>query len=154
MPMRFGGEEHFQAPPERVYALLTDLRRVAAMIPGLEAPEVDEQGILRCVTRPGFSFLRGTLRLAVRIEPEVHGRRATMLVTAEGIGTGMEVRSTVTLEDANGGTRLAWSAEVEQVRGLLAAVSPALIQAAAGRVMAAGWDQLRRQLSEAAAAGL
>lgn len=154
MPMRLGGEEHFQAPPERVYTWLTDLQRVAAMIPGIESYEIDEQGILRCVVRPGFSFLRGTLRLAIRIERAVDGQRATMLVSAEGIGTGMEVRSTMTIEDANGCTRLVWSAEVDQVRGLLAAVSPGLIQAAAGRVMAAGWDQLRRHLSEVATGGL
>ncbi len=154
MPMRLGGEEHFQAPPERVYALLTDLQRVPAMIPGLESYEVDEQGILRCVVRPGFSFLRGTLRLAIRIEPVLAGRRAEMFVNAEGIGTGMEIRSTMTLENASGCTRLVWSAEVDQIRGLLAAVSPGLIEAAAGRVMAAGWDQLRHQLSGAQTAGL
>ncbi|MCL6501759.1 MAG: SRPBCC family protein [Pirellulales bacterium] len=147
MTWELEGEEHFAAPVERVFALLTDLRVVADLIPDLESCEVDGQGMLRCVVRPGFSFLRGTLRLTIRIEPVPEAGQAVMHVTAEGIGTGMEVRSTLVLERSAGGTRLKWRAEVDRVRGLLAAVSPALIQAAAAKVMANGWEQLRHRLA-------
>jgi carbon monoxide dehydrogenase subunit G len=151
MPLRLSGEELLEAPAERVFALLTDKNTVATLIPDLESHQIDEQGTLHGVVRPGFSFLRGTLRLAIRIEPAPAERQATMLVAAEGIGTSMEVRSTMVLERAGGGTRLKWSANVESIRGLLAAVSPALIQAAASKVMADGWERLRRHLRNEAA---
>ena len=67
-PTEFGGQERFAASPEKVYALLTNLDAMAATIPDLvSAEKSDDARTLKCVVRPGFSFLRGTMRLAISL---------------------------------------------------------------------------------------
>ena len=64
--LEFGGTEQFAAEPEKLYALLTDLDAMAGTIPDLVSAERVELRTLKCVVRPGFSFLRGTMRLPLR----------------------------------------------------------------------------------------
>ena len=86
--IEFGGEERFEAPPEKVYGLLTDLDAMAATIPDLVSCEKVDERTLKCVVRPGFSFLRGTMRLTIALGETVPPNSATMTVAAQGIGVG------------------------------------------------------------------
>src|SRR4051812_43830427 len=66
-PLTFGGEETFSVPPERLFAALTDLDQLTKIIPDLVSSERIDERTLKCVVRPGFSFLRGTLKLQISI---------------------------------------------------------------------------------------
>ncbi len=66
-PLTFGGEESFAAPPERLFGLLTDLDGLADTIPDLVSSHRVDDRTLECVVRPGFSFLRGTMRVTIRL---------------------------------------------------------------------------------------
>lgn len=148
-PAEFGGEEHFQASPERLYAVLTDLDALAASIPDLVSSEKVDERTLKCVVRPGFSFLRGTMRLAISLDPSQPPERATMKVDAQSIGLSMSVASKLAVFAEPDGSRLEWTAGIESRKGLIAAVSPALIRAAADQVIRHAWTQVRQQLGEA-----
>jgi carbon monoxide dehydrogenase subunit G len=148
-PTEFGGEEHFAASQERLYALLTDLDAMAATIPDLVSSEKVDAQTLKCVVRPGFSFLRGTMRLAITLVDCQPSQRATMRVDSQGIGMGLVVVSDLEISPEPDGSRLDWSARIESRRGLISAVSPALIRGAADQVIRHAWTQVRKQLGEA-----
>jgi carbon monoxide dehydrogenase subunit G len=145
----FGGEELFQSEPARVFAVLTDLDALAATIPDVVSAERVGSDTLRCVVRPGFSFLRGTLRVEIRLQEVVAPVSAKMHVTAQGIGVSLEVESRFEITPHESGSRLNWQARILAMKGLLASVSPGLVSAAADQVIRSGWQELRGRLGEA-----
>lgn len=145
-PLEFGGEERFEAPPQKVYALLTDLDAMARTIPDLVSSEKVDEQTLRCVVRPGFSFMRGTMKLAISLADCQPPEQAAMNVAAQGIGVSMAVVSQLRVVPEGDGTRLEWQARVEQLKGLIAAVSPGLIKAAADQVIRHAWGEVRKEL--------
>lgn len=147
-PTQLGGEEHFAVSQERVYALVTDLDAMAAAMPDLVSAERVDERTLKCVVRPGFSFLRGTMRLAITLLECEKPARAAMNVDAQGIGLSMRVASQLQIASEGNGSRLEWTAQIDELKGLISAVSPGLIKAAAEQVIRHAWGQVRRQLGE------
>ncbi len=147
-PIEFGGEELFRASPEQLYGLLTDLDAMAATIPDLVSAEKVDGRTMKCVVRPGFSFLRGTMRLTIMLGETEPPSAAVMTVAAQGIGVSMSVLSRLVIAPEGDGSRLTWTAKVEELKGLIAAVSPGLITAAADQVIRHAWVKVRAQLGE------
>jgi carbon monoxide dehydrogenase subunit G len=146
--LKFGGEESFDSPPEKVFTALTDLDQLAASIPDLTSSQKVDDQTLDCVVRPGFSFLRGTMRLRIVVSDLVAPETATMQIDARGIGATMQVVSHLQLAAQGAGTRLLWSAEILKLTGLVATVSSSLVTAAADQVIRQGWSDVRKRLGE------
>jgi carbon monoxide dehydrogenase subunit G len=148
-PTEFGGEEHFTASADRLYALLTNLDAMAGTIPDLVSSEKIDDYTMKCVIKPGFSFLRSTMRATISLSECQSPERATMNVDAQGIGVGMGIVSQLRIISEGTGSRLEWNARIEQVKGLISAVSPSLIKAAADQVIRHAWSSVRKELGEA-----
>ncbi len=146
-PLEFGGEEDFEATPAELFAALTDFSRLARIIPDLASFEATGDRTAQAVVRPGFSFLRGTLRLGLSLEDLQPPEAAQMRVHAKGIGVEMQIASRLSIVPAGQGARLLWSAQVSQLKGLVTSVSPALIRGAADQVIRHSWQQVRRELA-------
>jgi hypothetical protein len=145
-PLTFGGEETLAAPPERVFDLLTDLDQLAATIPDLVSAEKTDERTLQCVVRPGFSFLRGTLRVTIVLGEIERPVSAAMHVAAKGIGTQIGIESHIRIAADPAGTKLTWTAEVVELKGLVATVGRSLITAAAEQVIRGAWQRIRERL--------
>jgi carbon monoxide dehydrogenase subunit G len=145
--LTFGGNEPFAAPPELVFAALTDLKRLPRIIPDLVSSEKVDDRTLNCVVRPGFSFLRGTLRMTITIVALKPPESASMKVSAAGIGAQIEVGSSLEVAATDSGSTLAWSANVTELKGLVATISRPLISAAAEQVLRKAWQRLRAELA-------
>ena len=92
----------------RLYATLTDLDMIAQTIPDLVSSErVDET--LKCVVRPGFSFLRGTLKTTISLAefPE-SPNSATMNVAARASAFRFASKSRLRISAEGTGSRLDW----------------------------------------------
>jgi uncharacterized protein len=146
IPLTFGGSESFSVPPERLFAALTDLDELAATIPDVVSSERIDERTLHCIVRPGFSFLRGTLRLAIKIVDSQLPQLARMTIAADGIGTHITVDSQLHIEAADGGSKLDWTASVVELKGLVATVSRPLISAAAERTIQNAWTKIHAKL--------
>ena len=146
--LSFSGDESFDAPADRVYGLLTDAARMIEFMPDVASHEVIDAKTLRCVVRPGFSFLRGTMKMVIHIDELAAGREAKMTVDSEGIGVAMRIESTMLVEPVGERSRMRWSAEVTNMKGLVATLSPGLIKAAAEQVIRGTWDRVRARLAE------
>lgn len=154
--MEFGGEEILAATPDRVYDFLTDLDGFPAVIPELVSHERPDPSTLQCVVRPGFSFLRGTMKLRFTLDELVPPSSAVMRIDAAGIGVSMKVASRMKFEPyadaaaAGGGpaTKVVWQSTVSDLKGLVATISPGLVRSAADQVLQHGWKKLREKLAQ------
>jgi len=139
----FSGVESLPAPPDRVYAFLADPDQMKTVIPDLVSAERISPTILKGVVRPGFSFLRGTLKFTMTIAPTVPGKTLNVTIFSEAIGAKLTVESTMTVEPDGAGSKVAWTAQVTQLSGLIAAAPGGLIKAAADKTVRDGWEKIR-----------
>lgn len=142
------GEETFNAPPEKVYAALTDLDDLAKNIPDVQSAEKVDDCTLACTVRPGFSFIRGTLKSRIRIVESTPGERVKIAVSASGIGMAMEIEARLKIEPLDGGakSKLLYEAQVMNRTGLVSAVPAGLITGAAEKTIRDGWEKLRKRV--------
>ncbi len=145
--LQFGGAEHFDATPERVFAAAIDLDATPDNIPDLVSHERVDEHTLRAVVKPGVSFLRGTLKMEIKLVDLHPPESGTMLLNVQGIGTTITVESKMKISPEGTGARLDWQATVTQLKGLIATISPGLVQATAEKTIAAGWTRIRDRLA-------
>lgn len=144
----FGGEERFATEPARLFQALTDLELFADNVPNLISAERVDERTLKCAVKPGFSFLRGTLKLTITLTESNPPEEAAMDILAQGIGASMQVVSRMKIAPEGSGSRLNWQADVQRVSGLLATVPGSLVKAAADHTIRHAWQQIREKLGE------
>lgn len=147
-PLEFGGIEDFQVDALTLFATLTDIDAVRDDIPDLVSSERIDDHTLRAVVRPGFSFLRGTMKLLIKLSDLQSPESAVMRVEASGIGVSMQIESRLSIERHGPHSKLQWRSTVSQLKGLIATVSPGLIKAAAEQIIENSWRQLRARLAK------
>lgn len=148
--MQLSGTERFAQPPDRLWDRLTDLTGFAGVLPKLERVDHAERTLLECRVKPGLSFLSGTLKLRFEIVEEQPMSSARMRIVGTGIGANVTVETSIQLQPDGSGTQLDWQSEVQEIGGLLKPVSRSLIEAAARKVIADGWESFRRELAVSA----
>jgi carbon monoxide dehydrogenase subunit G len=136
----------FSVPPKRLFAALTDLGQLSKTIPDLVSSEQIDERTLQCVVRPGFSFLRGTLRLTISLVDTRPPESATMTAAAAGIGAQILVASDLQIVPTPAGSQLTWSASIVELKGLVATISRPLISAAAEQVVQNAWQRVHAEL--------
>ena len=147
----FSGTERLAASPDAVYAFVTNLDELVKIVPGLVSSERVGPQAIKCSVRPGFSFIRTTLKQTFTIAESVPGTRIVMLVDASGIGTAFTVKAEMDLAPADGGAcDLKWTATIQKMTGLVAAVGTTIIRAAADQVIKQGFDGMRKAVERRA----
>jgi carbon monoxide dehydrogenase subunit G len=152
--IELSGEERFRLGPDALLAAVTDFALLPRVLPDVESCERVDPLTLRCVVRPGFSFLRGRLTVTVVRQAESSPGTARLCVESKGVGASVRVEITLAARadpDANEElSQLLWRAEVVELRGLVAAVSRPLIRAAACELIAKTWRRLHDELQRGA----
>lgn len=147
----FSGTERLAASPDAVYAFVTNLDELVKIVPGLVSSERVGDSAIKCSVRPGFSFIRTTLKQTFTIVERVPGKRIVMQVDASGIGTAFTVKAEMDLSPAEGGAcDLKWTATIQKMTGLVAAVGTTIIRAAADQVIKQGFDGMRKAVEKRA----
>lgn len=146
--MKLEGSSDIPAPRDRVWAAFLDPDTLAKAIPGCEKLEAVGEGEYKAVMKVGVAAIKGTFEGKVRLfdlEPPTRYRMAV-----EGSGGPGFVRGEAVMElsDADGGTRVSYSAEV-QVGGLIAGVGQRML----GGVSKMMLDQFFSRMTELLAAG-
>lgn len=148
----FSGQESFKAPPAKAFAVLTDLDGLSKVIPGLVSAERVDAKTIRCVVRPGLSFIGASVKATMTLAestppgPSGEGGSALMQILSQGIGMSMKIESRMTIHPEPAGSRLDWTARVTEMSGLVKAAPPALVRAAADKVIKDGWAALRPKI--------
>jgi carbon monoxide dehydrogenase subunit G len=145
--LHFEGTKDLPQPAAEVWAKLRDARFLVQCIPGVESVSESQPDRAACVLRPGFAFVRGTLELTLQVEEAEAGKTARVLLHSKGIGTTSDVEAAYTVEPRDGGTHLSWTADVKELGGLLKAVPPGLVKAAAQKVIGDAWTAVEVKLA-------
>jgi carbon monoxide dehydrogenase subunit G len=143
----FEGTRDFAQPPSEVWSKLTDARFLAQCLPGVESLNQADADAAECVLRPGFSFVRGTLELSLRVTERVKDVTAHILTHAKGIGSTSTVEAALRFAPQGNGTHLQWEADIKELGGLLKAVPQGLVRASAQKVIADAWAAVEVRLA-------
>jgi uncharacterized protein len=155
MALRFEQSFAVKAPPERVWAFLTDPRRAATALPGAAVTEqIDDQtyaGTITVKVGPVSARYRGTVRFE-KLDPATR----TAEIVAAGQDTsgrgGADMRMTSRLvEKAPGETEVSVVSEVN-VTGMLAQFGRGMIQDVSDQMLQKFTTALRAELEGAPAA--
>lgn len=104
-----------------------DPHAVSRCLPDVQSLEVREAGKFKAVVRVGVSFIRGNFAFDVAMGDLVAPAHARITGRGGGLGSAVDVESTVDLADgADGTTELRWTAEVV-VSGTIAGVGARLL---------------------------
>ena len=91
-------------------------------------------------------FLKGTIRVTLSVYDRQPPASLRIRVDSKGIGSTASVETAVSLTPLQTGTRLAWTADINELGGLLKPIGRSLIDAAASKVIAEGWASFQQKL--------
>jgi uncharacterized protein len=132
--MKLDGRYTLPAPPEKVWALLTDPQRLAKLLPGCERLDPDGPDRFKAVVKFAIAAISGkyagTLEFADRKPP--HSMR--MKLSGKGIPGFVDGVGQVELVEQNGQTELHYSGQA-QVGGMIAAVGQRMIEGVARKIV-------------------
>ncbi len=150
---RFDGERSFAMRLDDVWPKLSDAAFLARCVPEAALKGEPEHDRAQYTVRPGFSFARGTLDVTMEILERHAPESVRFRLTSKGIGSSSVVESALKLTADGDATRVAWSAEVTQLGGLLKMVPSGLIRGAAQKVIEDVWDGIAKSLAPPPLAG-
>jgi len=145
--MNFTGSEQFECSQAALWARLTDLPFVASVIPDVDRVERTDANGFACRVRPRLAFVTGSFDLAFELLERAPPERLKVRSHGKGIGSAVVVDADMQLVPIASGTELRWTGTIVSREGLLKPVSPALVQAAAQRVIESFWRRFRESLN-------
>ena len=134
------GQRRFAAPPERVYALLTDPDVIASAMPAVRGHTVIDADRWEAKVKPPLP-----LAPSIRIRFEVQERRPPEHAALHAHGGGADVHSTFDLAPDGDGTLMHWRTELH-LTGLLERFAGHGVDAVAQRQAARTLDAVERAL--------
>jgi carbon monoxide dehydrogenase subunit G len=147
--LAFSGMERIDADKATVRAFLTDSSQVSACLPDLQEVTLVEDRHFVAIVKVGVGPVRGRFKMDVRLDPEVGPDELALELRGSGMGSGMELRSSLRLEEqAPRTTHLHWAAEAT-VSGPLASVGGRLLEGQARKTTEQLFTAIRTALEAA-----
>jgi len=145
--LHFEGDKDFPQPPAELWPKLSDPRFIVQCVPDIESVVKAEADVAEIKLRPGFSFARGTLEITLKVLEAVPGVSVRFSAHSKGIGSTSDVESNLAFALNGTGTRVHWTADINELGGLLKAVPQGLIKASAQKVINDLWAALEERLA-------
>jgi uncharacterized protein len=110
--VRVSGERSFAAPREAVWTVLNDPAAMAKSIPGVETFDVEDDRHWRAKVKIPLSL--GMLRMTMNMEKTEERKPglARLAIKGTGVGAILNMTTAFNLDEADGGTLMAWEADV------------------------------------------
>ncbi|MBY0308470.1 MAG: SRPBCC family protein [Phycisphaerales bacterium] len=145
----FSGQERFNAPPAKVYAVLTSFDTYAKAIPGLVSAEKAPDGeSMKIAIKPALSFVSGTVKATMRITDAKPDQGFIMTIESSSVGMTLDLEAGMDIVPEGGGaaTVVNWTGRVTKYSGLVKLAPAALVRGSADKVIKDGWTELRKQI--------
>lgn len=146
--LRFEGDKEISRPLAEVWSKLSDARFLVQCIPDVESVQQADADQAMLTIRPGLSFVRSSLETTVLLHDRTTPTGLQIDLLSKGIGSSSKVAITLTLAATDAGTRVHWTAEIQELGGLLKLVPSGLIKGAAQKVINGIWDRAVKELQE------
>lgn len=124
--MKIEGSHDIPVPRQTVWEAFLDPERLRQAIPGCEKLEALGNDEFRAVMKVGVAAVKGTFEGKVRLSDKSPPTSYRMAVEGSGGPGFVRGETVITLSDIEGGTRVAYSADV-QVGGLIAGVGQRML---------------------------
>jgi carbon monoxide dehydrogenase subunit G len=146
--MHFEGEFSVKAPRAKVFAFLTDPKRISGCMPDLQSLEVKSPDDFTAVVKAGVSFIKGDFKMHFTTAEKNPPEHAKLLAHGSGMGSTIDLQATMDLAEADGKTKMKWVAEA-MVGGRIASVGQRLLSGQAEKTIKQLFGCLQGQLEKA-----
>ena len=133
--MKFEGDQDFVQEQAVVWNKLRSAAFLVECIPDSTVEGQPTRDEARCTVRPGFSFVRGTLDVTIKMLEAVEPTMIKIGLLSKGIGSGSDVEATLHFAAKEHGCHVHWVADIKSMSGLLKMVPSGLIKGAAQKVI-------------------
>jgi uncharacterized protein len=150
--MRVAGERAFTAPREAVWRVLNDPASMAAMMPGVESFDVQDDRHWKANVKIPLGL--GALGMTMDMEKieEREPEFARLAIKGNGVGAILSMTTAFNLSDEGGGTKMDWEADV-RIAGPVGSMGQRVLQPIVNQqvqqVLSALDDQVRKAASGA-----
>ena len=146
--MHYQGSFEVSASPEKVYAFVTDPKKVTTIFPDASDVKVIDEDNFSAKVKVGMSFIRGTLDVKMKMLEKKPGRFAKLKARGTGLSSSVDLESSFTLEGGKtGGTVISWVADAK-ISGMMASVGSRLMDSAAEKYVNQIVTALKKKLSD------
>src|SRR6187200_3214472 len=130
--MHFEGSVPIKASREKVWAYVIDPEQVGQCGPGVEKIEVIDETHFKATAKVGIGFISARFVVNMELAEQIAPDRAVIKAHGQAPGSAVDATAQMTLSDADGGTRMDWSADVA-LAGSLASLGGRLIEGTASK---------------------
>src|SRR5713226_5933563 len=146
MGLHIEGALTIKASRDKVWSFVVDPHAVSKCFPDVQSLEVREAGKFKAVVRVGVAFIKGNFAFDIAMLDLDAPRRVRIKGHGGGLGSGVDVESTIELsEDGMDTTNLNWKADVV-VSGTIASVGGRLLNSTVEKKTAELFDCMKIQL--------
>ena len=147
--MKIEGSSDIPAPRERVWAAFLDPALLARALPGCEGLEAIGPGEYKAKMKIGVAAIKGTFEGKVRLYDLEPPNRYKMALEGSGGPGFVRGEASMELADADGGTRVTYSADA-QVGGLIASVGQRMLGGVSKMMLDQFFTRMTEILAESA----
>ena len=150
--MKVEGERAFDAPREAVWRVLNDPAAMAAMMPGVESFDVQDERRWRANVKIPLGL--GTLGMTMDMEKteEREPEFARLAIKGNGVGAILSMTTAFNLSDEGGATKMDWEADV-RIAGPVGSMGQRVLQPIVNQQVQHVLAALDEQVKQAQAAG-
>jgi len=147
--MRIEGSYDLRAPRDRVWQALLDPDQLSKAMPGCEKLEAVGPDEYTATLKVGVAAVKGTFQGKVRLSDKEPPARYRMAVEGSGGPGFVRGEASMELSEIEGGTRIAYTAEV-QVGGLIAGVGQRMLGGVARMLVDQFFSKMAEQIGGSA----
>ena len=132
--MKLTGQYTLPAPPEKVWALLTDPQRLAKLLPGCERLEPDGPDRFKAAVKFGLAAISGKYAGTLEFAEKKPNTSMVMKISGKGLPGFVDGSGHIELAGKNGETEVRYTGDA-QVGGMIASVGQRMIEGAAKKIV-------------------
>jgi uncharacterized protein len=146
--VNLSGKAELPAPPQDVWALLTDPARLAPLLPGCERLEPDGPDRYKAVVKFALAAISGQYAGSLELREKRPTHSLVLKLSGKGLPGFVNGEGRIELAPGGAGTMVRYSGEA-QVGGVIASVGQRLLEAAARKIVQQFFDSAAAKLRSA-----